>query len=171
MLRQSALALITLSLALAISSCKSAKTTDDLTEIPDGSGTTSTELNTGDDNVMGDSDSGKAMGLQTVYFPYDSSNIEGASLATVKGNAEILKAHPTAKIQIEGHCDQRGGIQYNIALGERRANAIREAMKKEGIAGDRITTISYGKERIIDMNMTEEAYSKNRRGNFVITAK
>jgi peptidoglycan-associated lipoprotein len=172
MLRKLSLALISASLALAVSSCKSAKTTDDSTEIPQGSDTSSTDLpNAGDDNTMGDSDSGKAMGLQTVYFPYDSSNIEGTALATVKGNAEILKAHPTTKIQIEGHCDQRGGIQYNIALGERRANAIRDSLKREGISGDRITTISYGKERILDMNMTEEAFSKNRRGNFVITSK
>lgn len=124
-----------------------------------------------DENVMGDSDSGKAMGLQTVHYPYDSFVLDSQAKATLKSNAEVLKDKPSLKVQIEGHCDQRGGIQYNIALGEKRANAAKNYMVDQGVSGDRITTISYGKERPVDPAMTDSAYSKNRRANFVITSK
>ncbi|MEK6578705.1 MAG: OmpA family protein [Bdellovibrionota bacterium] len=121
--------------------------------------------------TTGDSDSGKAMGMQTVHFPYDSFAIEGEAKTTLNGNAEVLKGNSTIRVQIEGHCDQRGGIQYNIALGEKRANALKKYLEGQGIASDRITTISFGKERPIDPGTTEDAYGKNRRGNFVITSK
>jgi peptidoglycan-associated lipoprotein len=125
----------------------------------------------GDTNPMGDSDSGKAMGLQTVHFPYDSFTLDGGAKGTLSSNAEILKANAGLKVQIEGHCDQRGGIQYNIALGEKRANSAKKFLEDAGIAGDRITTISYGKERPLDAGNTEEAHSKNRRANFAVTSK
>jgi peptidoglycan-associated lipoprotein len=124
-----------------------------------------------DENTSGDSDSGKAMGLQTVHFPYDAFALDSNGKQTLQANADVLKSHPTVKIQIEGHADQRGGIQYNIALGEKRANAAKKYLIDNGIAADRITTISFGKERPIDTGMTEEAYAKNRRDNFVITSK
>ncbi|MCM2322144.1 MAG: OmpA family protein [Oligoflexia bacterium] len=124
-----------------------------------------------DENTTGDSDSGKAMGLQTVQFPYDSFTLDAEGKQLLEANAQILKDKGSAKIQIEGHCDQRGGIQYNIALGEKRANATKGYLVDKGIAADRITTISFGKERPIDPATTEEAYAKNRRANFVITSK
>ncbi len=126
---------------------------------------------TDDSNALGDSDSGKAMGLQTVHFPYDSFSINGDAKSTLKSNADILKGNTGVKVQIEGHADQRGGIQYNIALGEKRANAVKKYLEGAGIAGDRVTTISYGKERPIDPSENEEAYAKNRRANFAITSK
>ncbi|OFZ55879.1 MAG: hypothetical protein A2428_06475 [Bdellovibrionales bacterium RIFOXYC1_FULL_54_43] len=125
-----------------------------------------------DENIAtGDSDSGKALGLQTVHFPYDSFILDNEAKAALKANADILKDKSSAKIQLEGHCDQRGGIQYNIALGEKRANATKKYLEDLGIAGDRITTISFGKERPIDPGMTEEAHAKNRRVNFVVTSR
>lgn len=124
-----------------------------------------------DENATGDSDSGKALGLQTVHYPYDSFVLTEEAKTTLKANADILKAHASTKIQIEGHCDQRGGIQYNIALGEKRANAAKKYLEDVGIAGDRITTISFGKERLLDTASTEEAHGKNRRANFVITSR
>lgn len=124
-----------------------------------------------DENASGDSDSGKAMGLQTVHFGLNSFTLTGDGKATAKANADILKANAGVKVQIEGHCDQRGGIQYNIALGEKRANAVKKFMQDQGIADERITTISFGKERPLDPGMSEDAYSKNRRANFVITSK
>jgi peptidoglycan-associated lipoprotein len=124
-----------------------------------------------DENVMGDSDSGKAMGLQTVHFPYDSFTLDSEAKSVLKSNAEILKEKTGLKIQIEGHCDQRGGIQYNIALGEKRANATKNYIVDMGVSADRITTISYGKERLVDSATTEAAMAQNRRANFVITAK
>jgi peptidoglycan-associated lipoprotein len=122
-----------------------------------------------DENLSGDSDSGKAMGLQTVHFPFDSSTLDSEGKTVLKSNADILKAHASVKIQIEGHCDARGGIQYNIALGEKRANAVKNYLTDMEISADRITTISFGKEKPIDPAATEEAYAKNRRANFVIT--
>jgi peptidoglycan-associated lipoprotein len=124
-----------------------------------------------DENASGDSDSGRAMGLQTVYFGYDAFTLNGEAKATAKANADILKANESVKVQVEGHCDQRGGIQYNIALGEKRANATRKFLIDQGVAEDRITTISFGKERPLDPGTSEDAYGKNRRANFVITSK
>lgn len=154
-----AAALITL---VAGSGCAK-KTKEDESSVPNAA--------SADENKMGDSDSGNAMGLQTVHFPYDSSTLDSDGKKTVKANAGIMKDHSGLKIQIEGHCDQRGGIQYNIALGEKRANAVKKFLEDEGINGDRITTISFGKEKPVDPAETEAAYAKNRRANFVITAK
>ncbi len=123
-----------------------------------------------DENVSGDSDSGKAVGLQTIHFPFDSFTLDSENKGLLQSNASILKDKPSLKIQIEGHCDQRGGIQYNIALGEKRANATRKFLEDLGIAGDRMTVISFGKERPVDNGTTEEAYAKNRRANFVVTS-
>jgi peptidoglycan-associated lipoprotein len=145
----------------SLSACKTAKKTDEPTDISTGA----------DENTLGDSDSGKAMGLRTIHFAYDSSSLDSAAKADLKANASILKDKPSAKVQIEGHTDQRGGIQYNIALGEKRANSVKNYLQGLGISADRISTISYGKERPIDSSETPEAYAKNRRANFVITAR
>jgi peptidoglycan-associated lipoprotein len=166
MLRKLSFAFISFSLVLGFAGCKSAPKTDE-TENPTGS----TEMTAGDANTMGDSDSGKAMGMQTIYFKYDSFEIDSEGKTALATNVEILKANPSVKIQVEGHCDQRGGIQYNIALGEKRANTVRDALKKAGISTDRLATISYGKERLVDTAMNDAAYAKNRRANFVITSK
>ncbi len=155
-----ALALVTL---VAGTGCKTAPTT----QTDDTAQGAPSEV----DNLGQDSDHGGAAGLQTVYFPYDSFTLDSASKGTLKANSEILKQKGSLKIQVEGHCDQRGGIQYNIALGEKRANAVRKYLTDLGITGDRITTISFGKERPIDPGENDAAYSKNRRGNFVVTSK
>jgi peptidoglycan-associated lipoprotein len=118
-----------------------------------------------------DSDSGNAMGLQTIHFPYDSFEIVGENKDVLKSNIKILKDNPTLNVQIEGHCDERGGVQYNLALGEKRANAVKQQVLAGGIAGSRVTTISMGKEKPIAQGSNEEAWAKNRRANFVITSK
>jgi peptidoglycan-associated lipoprotein len=82
-----------------------------------------------------------------------------------------MKDNPSLKIQVEGHCDQRGGIQYNIALGEKRSNAVQKFLTGQGIAKDRISVISFGKEKPVDPSENEAAYAKNRRGNFVVTSR
>lgn len=124
-----------------------------------------------DENAMGDSDSGRAMGLETVFFDYDSFVLSGSTKVALDKNVGVLKSNSNIKIQIEGHCDQRGGVEYNVALGEKRANAVKRYFEDRGVAAKRLTTISYGKERLMDPRETEEAYSKNRRANFVITEK
>lgn len=161
--------------ALSFQACKSGRTTDSsesegtVTEAEQV--TAPADMNSGDDNTTGDSDSGRAMGLKTIYFPYDSFDIVGENASSVDQNVEILKNNASVKIQIEGHCDQRGGIQYNLALGEKRAKAVKSALTSKGIDASRITTISYGKEKPVDPSDSEEAYAKNRRGNFIITSK
>lgn len=120
---------------------------------------------------LGSSDTGQAQGLQTVRFAYDSNLLSEEAKSILKANSEILKDKSAIHVQVEGHCDSRGGIQYNLALGERRAHAVKSYLQDLGVLGSRITTISYGKERPIDLGQTEEAFAKNRRANFVITAQ
>ncbi len=123
------------------------------------------------DSGRADSDNNTAMGLQTVNFPYDSSDITSEAMSALQNNYEILKENSGLQVQIEGHCDERGGIQYNLALGEKRANALRRKLVSMGIDGSRIETISYGKERPMAIGHSEGSWAQNRRGNFVITAK
>ena len=124
-----------------------------------------------DENTLGDSDSGKAFGLKTIHFGYDSFVLDSESKAALKANAAVMTDKSTLKIQVEGHCDQHGGIQYNIALGEKRANSVKKYLMDQGVKADRITTISYGKERPADAGTSAEADAKNRRANFVITSR
>jgi peptidoglycan-associated lipoprotein len=157
----------TLSISIALLTISSCATKKDDAKTDDGAPNSENV----DVNLTGDSDTGKAGGLQTVFFPYDAFTLDGKGKETLKANAKILKDKPSLAVQVEGHCDSRGGIQYNIALGEKRANAVKKFLMDEGIKSDRVTTISFGKERPLDARETEEAYAKNRRGNFVITSK
>jgi peptidoglycan-associated lipoprotein len=136
---------------------------------PDDAFSATTDLSDGDQ--IGDSDSGKALGLETVRFPYDSFTITDAARTVLKNNTAILNDKTSLKIQIEGHCDTRGGIQYNIALGEKRANAIRKYLEGQGISSNRLSTISYGKERLLEAGDSEDAHARNRRANFSITSR
>jgi len=121
--------------------------------------------------LNGDSDSAKAGGLQTVFFAFDSSNLDSSTKEAVAANVEYLKTNSNVDVQIEGHCDERGGRQYNLALGERRAKAVRDYMVALGVESKRISTISYGNERPKVEGNDESAWSQNRRANFVVTAK
>ncbi len=109
--------------------------------------------------------------LQPVFFDLDSSEINSAGQAALEQNAAILKKYPSWAITIEGHCDERGTAEYNLALGERRAIAARTYLVSLGISADRIRTVSYGKEFPFDPGHDEAAWAKNRRAHFVITAK
>lgn len=113
------------------------------------------------------SDSGSIEGLKTVFFPYDSSSLSETESAKLMGNIEWMKKNPNAKLTIEGHCDQRGSAEYNLALGERRANAVRQVFISNGIKGNRVTTVSFGKEKLLAQGDSDEAMAKNRRANFV----
>lgn len=104
----------------------------------------------------------------TVYFDFDKSNVKPQYNANIAHVADYLKANTSNSLLIEGHCDDRGTEEYNLALGERRALAVRDKLMSAGISGDRITTISYGKEKPAMVGNNEEAYSKNRRGVFVL---
>ena len=108
--------------------------------------------------------------LKPVFFTLDSSDVDDAGRETISANAEILKKNPKWVVTIEGHCDERGTAEYNLALGERRAIAVKTFLVSLGISPDRVRTISYGKEFPFDPGRTEEAMAKNRRGHFVITS-
>ncbi len=109
--------------------------------------------------------------LRPVFFEYDSSDVNDASRATLQANAAVLKKYATWVITIEGHCDERGTAEYNLALGERRAVAARQYLISLGLEANRLRTVSYGSEFPFDPAHQDTAWSRNRRAHFVITAK
>ena len=109
--------------------------------------------------------------IKDIHFDFDKYDIRPGDAETLKGNGALLMKHPKVKIQIEGHCDERGTIEYNLALGERRANSAKKYLISLGISADRISTISYGKEKPLDPGHNEEAWAKNRRDHFIILSK
>jgi peptidoglycan-associated lipoprotein len=109
--------------------------------------------------------------FQPVFFAYDSAEIDSSGQRTLNGNAEVLKKYTEWVITIEGHADERGTAEYNLALGERRAMAARTYLVSLGIPADRLKTVSYGKEFPFDPGHSEAAWSKNRRAHFVVTSK
>lgn len=106
--------------------------------------------------------------LDPIYFDFDKSNLKPDATATLHKNAEWLSKKTTAKIRIEGNCDERGTMEYNVALGERRANSAKHYLIKLGVAADRLTTVSYGKEKPICTEHNESCWSKNRRDDFKV---
>ena len=109
--------------------------------------------------------------LKSIHFDFDKYDIRPGDVEILKGNSTLLKKFSNVKIQIEGHCDERGTNEYNLALGERRANSTKKYLTSLGITADRVSTISYGEEKPMDPAHSEESWTKNRRANFVITAK
>lgn len=104
-----------------------------------------------------------------VYFEYDSNELTSDAQAKLQTKAAILRVNPSLQIRIEGHADQRGSTEYNLALGQRRAQAVEEFLAGYGIGADRIGTISYGDLRPLVEGETEDAYARNRRAEFAIT--
>jgi peptidoglycan-associated lipoprotein len=109
--------------------------------------------------------------LKPVYFELDSSDLSPANQKVLDENAALMKRYSTWTVTVEGHCDERGTAEYNLALGERRAMAARSYLVSLGIGADRLRTVSYGREFPFDPGHDEAAFSKNRRAHFVITAK
>jgi peptidoglycan-associated lipoprotein len=109
--------------------------------------------------------------FQPVFFKYDQAEIDDEGRAALNANAEIMKKYAEWVITIEGHADERGTAEYNLALGERRAVAARAYLISLGIPADRLKTVSYGKEFPFDPGHSEAAWSKNRRAHFVVTSK
>jgi peptidoglycan-associated lipoprotein len=109
--------------------------------------------------------------FQPVFFLYDQFDVDSAGQQALNANAEILRKYPSWIITIEGHADERGTAEYNLALGERRALSARNYLVSLGVPADRLRTVSYGKEFPFDAGHTEEAWAKNRRAHFVVTSK
>ncbi len=134
---------------------------------------TSTEAATNGTKPGGESEgsnekSGAASeGLKPVYFDFNTSFIRDDAKAILKANAKWLKVHPKERVKIEGNCDERGTAEYNQALGQRRAASAKKYLTDMGIAGRRISLISYGKEKPICGDQSEDCWQKNRRDDFV----
>jgi len=106
--------------------------------------------------------------LKDVYYQFDSVELEGEAIEILKKNAEWLKANPKARVEVEGHCDDVGSAEYNLALGAKRAQTAKDFLVSQGIASERLVTISYGKEAPACFELTEECRVRNRRARFVM---
>lgn len=106
--------------------------------------------------------------LKTVYFAYNKNELDDAAKTTMQANAAWLKAHPKYTVEIGGHCDERGSIGYNVALGDRRASAVKAYLVGLGVDGAHLVGISYGEEKPADPAHNEAAWAKNRRAEFTI---
>ena len=109
--------------------------------------------------------------FRPVFFALDASDLDDTGRGIAQSNADLLKKYSTWVITLEGHCDERGTAEYNLALGERRAVAVKTYLVSLGVPPDRIRTVSYGKEFPFDPGHNEDAWAKNRRAHFVITSK
>jgi peptidoglycan-associated lipoprotein len=106
-----------------------------------------------------------------VYFDYDQASLSDDARDKLARNADLLRGQPQFSLTIEGHCDERGTNEYNLALGEQRANAVRDYLASLGVGGDRMRTISYGEERPTCTESDESCWSQNRRAHMVITGR
>jgi peptidoglycan-associated lipoprotein len=138
----------------------------DTTPIPPEPKITDDPLVSGDLDVIN-----KNSPFQPVFFALDSFEVDGAAQQALNTNAGLLKKYPSWVITIEGHCDERGTAEYNLALGEKRALAAKTYLISLGVPADRLRTVSYGKEFPFDPGHDESAWSKNRRAHFVVTSK
>jgi peptidoglycan-associated lipoprotein len=167
--RWSFLAVFTLAVVVLLASCSKKEVKQDEPLInPSGTAGGTGDAGTGGATEAPAPDAGD---LKTAYFDFDSYRITGTGKKVLKSNADWLKANGNATVQIEGHCDERGTTEYNLALGERRANATRDYLVRLGIDKSRVSVISYGEERPADPGHDESAWSKNRRAAFVVLSK
>ncbi|HPK52941.1 MAG TPA: peptidoglycan-associated lipoprotein Pal [Smithellaceae bacterium] len=109
--------------------------------------------------------------VKDIYFDFDKSNIRPDAREILKANADYFLKNSNAKIVVEGHCDERGTAEYNMALGQRRAQEAKKYLVNLGVQEAKMKTISYGKERPVDQGHDEQAWAKNRRAHFVVTIK
>lgn len=160
--------LLALTLAAVISGCASSKknTGDGVTSETTATGSTQQVDSSVAFGAVG-SDSGSIAGLQTVNFDYDSSTLSSTEMDKLKGNAKWLADNSSSRLLIEGHCDQRGSTEYNLSLGERRANAVKKMLVDMGVDAGRLSTASFGEERPLSSGDSEADWARNRRANFV----
>lgn len=109
-----------------------------------------------------------AQNVKDVYFDYDKSDVRADQQSLVQADAAFLQQHPNMSVTIEGHCDERGSTEYNLALGDNRASAVKNALVAAGVAADRVKTVSFGKEKPFCTESNEACWQQNRRGHFVL---
>lgn len=149
----------------AVTSPKQASTTPALQVAPPNT------LTPGQQAQKSSSTSQLQSALEKIYFDFDSANLSEAARNTLTKNAAVLMKDSSAKIRIEGNCDERGSAEYNLALGERRAKSAQQYLITLGIKPDRLSIISYGKEKPATQGSDETSMAKNRRDEFVVTTK
>jgi peptidoglycan-associated lipoprotein len=113
--------------------------------------------------------SGEGGPLEDVHFEYDEAILTDQARAILERHALWLQNHRAAKVTVEGHCDERGTVDYNLALGDKRAHAVRDYLVSLGVAAERLGTVSYGKERPLVTGAAEESFAQNRRAHFAVT--
>jgi peptidoglycan-associated lipoprotein len=123
----------------------------------------------GSDIAAGALGTGEGGPLADIHFDYDSAGLTDEARATLEKHALWLQGHRDVKVTVEGHCDERGTVEYNLALGEQRARATREYLVSLGVAADRLRVVSFGKERPLDPGNDEAAWAKNRRAHFAVS--
>ena len=110
-----------------------------------------------------------AQNVKDVYFDYDKGDVRGDQQAVVQADAAFLQQHPNMSVTIEGHCDERGSTEYNLALGDNRASSVKNALVAAGVPADRVKTVSFGKEKPFCTESNEACWQQNRRGHFVLS--
>ena len=146
-----------------VAACSSKKKDDGMDAVEVDGGVTEKPLGF---DPMG-SDSGNIPGLSTIHFEYDQFGLSPEARNILAQNAEWLRSSTSVNLQIEGHCDSRGSIEYNLTLGERRANAVKSYLVSLGIGESRLAILSYGEEKPMNAGDSESAHAANRRANFV----
>ncbi|MDZ3832773.1 MAG: peptidoglycan-associated lipoprotein Pal [Sphingopyxis sp.] len=157
---------------LAVGACAK-KAPDDLPPPPTGTETgTGTDTGTGTGVVPGSQEDFVAsVSSDRIFFGFDQYNVDAEDQATLRSQAQWLQRNPAVRVTLEGHADERGTRDYNIALGERRANAAKNYLASLGVDPSRIQVLSYGKERPAALGSTEEAYAQNRRAVTVVIGR
>jgi peptidoglycan-associated lipoprotein len=156
-------------LALAVTHCSKKDVTDGSGDA--GAADMGASAAADDSASAGDAGGMQSADLRPIYFEFDSYRLTNGARKILKANAAWLKSNASVSVQIEGHCDERGTPEYNLALGERRANAAKEYLIAQGIDASRVSVISYGEERPVDPGHDEAAWAKNRRAEMVILSR
>lgn len=118
-------------------------------------------------NGMALDDPNSPLSNRTIYFGYDSSDISAEYIDVLRAHAQYIAANPSVTMVLEGHCDERGTREYNLALGERRARQVKQFLMADGVSNDQVHEISYGEEKLSDFNQNESAWARNRRVEIV----
>ena len=163
--------LLALAAGLALSGCSKKPAESDVTKTtpgPDENATSSTPAVDGGSSATNPTGSESTGGLQDVFFEYDDYALSSEAKSVLTGNASHLREMAGLRLMVEGHCDERGTVEYNLALGQRRADAARGYLVDLGVDGGRLATISYGEERPFVEGHDESAWSQNRRAHFKV---
>ncbi len=161
--------LVLAALTLALGACSSKSKSSGVYDVEDGQGLSEYDLNSQQAARFGDGNIPTAEGegmFRDVFFGYDSSEVDDRGRQAIEYNVQVLRSNPNVNIQLEGHTDERGTAEYNMALGSRRAKAVKDLLLSYGLSPSKLETISYGEEVPLDPGNNESAFAKNRRVHF-----